>query len=92
MKRLSFKNLITLISAVCVSFLLIGLLLASCTQEEIDLNGSYPNTIAEKAKISEKYRDFANQLSESTITEFYGFTQIPRKSGNMDGIREYIRL
>lgn len=92
MKKTLLKNSITIISALGISLLLIASILTSCTQEEIDLNGSYPNTIVEKAKISDKYRDFANQLAESTIAEFYNFTQVPRKSGNMDGIREFITL
>ena len=56
----------------------------------IGINDPYPNKIAECAVISDKYKDLANKLSDEAIKEFLKITKIPRSTGNMDTIQNYM--
>lgn len=87
--KIQSKSLIVLASILAFSIVII-VALSSCSQEKVKIGGPYPNKIAENAQISEEYKDIANTLSDSAIDEFLTITKIPRNSGNMDGIRNYI--
>lgn len=75
---------VTLFTALSIMIVL------SCSQQTNKHDKLYPNTIAENAKISDEYNDICQTISNTAIEEFKGLTKIPRESGNMDGIRNYI--
>lgn len=78
-----------LISVIVISLMLVSVLV-SCNKETVEFYGSYPNKIAENAQISKEYKELADQLSEATLSQLYDISKVPRESGNMDGIRNYI--
>lgn len=86
LKKFISIGLVTLVSV---------LLIVSCTSKQnnkIDINNiSYPNTIAENAKISDEYKDVAQKLSDDAIYEFINnISKIPRGSGHMEKISQYL--
>lgn len=62
----------------------------SCNNNKINDKQEFPNTIAENAKIIDKYNEISQNLSQAAINEFKEIAKIPRKSGHMEGIRNYI--
>ena len=87
--RISNKFLVVFAMAMCASLIVVASL-AVCSQPKLTATGPYPNQLAESAVISDKYKEIANTLSESGIEEFLAITKIPRETGNMDGIRNYM--
>lgn len=82
-KQLVYSTLITLCVLTCTIFI-------ACASDNIQ-EGKFPNTVAENAKVPEKYQAVANELKDFTITEFTeNISKIPRKSGSVDQIRDYI--
>lgn len=90
MKTFISKKMLVIFAAAITICLIVVASLTACASEKITATGPYPNTIAEKAVISDKYKEISNTLSESAINEFLQITKIPRETANMDGIRNYI--
>lgn len=87
MKNYAKKILIFALSVFSV------VLISACTNnsiKQVNENDPYPNPIVENAQISDLYKDNAQRLSEDAINEFLAITKIPRKSGHMDAIRNYL--
>lgn len=82
-KQILHSTIITLCVIACTLFV-------ACSSNQIQ-EGKFPNTIAENAQVPEKYQAVANELAEFTITEFKdNISKIPRKSGSVEQIRNYI--
>ena len=73
------KNI--LLSALCVLSLIV--VVAGCSSQMPKIGETaYPNKVAENAKISDAYKDVANELSEYAISQFYEISKIPHCNGN----------
>lgn len=82
-KSLVFTTVLSFMLASCVIF-------ASCKAATIK-EGQFPNTVAENAQVNEKYLPAATEMKDFTIKEFTdNISQIPRNSGEVDQIRQYI--
>lgn len=65
--------------------------LCSCNQLPKISEMKFPNTVAENAKISDKYKDIAENLSNNAIAIFRNeITKIPRESGKEEKMRQYL--
>lgn len=71
---------------------LIGVVFMSCVQNTQKVKyGTFPNTVVENATINDEYRDLAEILKKEAIDEFMNnICKIPRPSGHVEKIREYL--
>ena len=51
---------------------------------------TYPNRIAEEAEIAGEYKDAADEFAKIMISEFMELCKIPRPSGHVEKMREYL--
>ncbi|MDO5328572.1 MAG: M20/M25/M40 family metallo-hydrolase [Coriobacteriia bacterium] len=75
------------------SILFATLMLCACVQQDNKIkDGVFPNTVAENAKIDEKYKSVSEELSKDAINEFMNnITKIPRLPGEEKVIKDYIK-
>ncbi|MDO5328704.1 MAG: M20/M25/M40 family metallo-hydrolase [Coriobacteriia bacterium] len=66
-------------------------LLCACVAGPVKLEQSgYPNTIAENAKVSDKYKDVAQEISNNAIDEYMEMSDIPHRSEHETDLRNYL--
>lgn len=51
---------------------------------------TYPNKVAEKAKVIKEFNENANFMSQTIVDEFLPLCDIPHASGHVDEMREYL--
>ena len=89
MKKFMTKKLMLVSVASTLLFSLF--IVSACVQQNKIAEGVFPNTVAENAKVSDKYKATADEMTEFTIKEFTeNISKIPRESGHVEQINEYI--
>lgn len=90
MQKVKIKLLI--VTAIVISAaILCAFLMSSCNQLPKVTEMKFPNTVAENAQISDKYKDVAEELSHESLAIFRNdIVEIPRVSGKEDKMRQYL--
>lgn len=82
---------IYLIMLAILAIVVISVLICACSNAPVKLEKSgYPNLIAEKAKIADKYKDVAKEISDDAVNEYMQMSKIPHRSEHEEMIRNYL--
>ena len=86
-----FKSKKLMLTSLTSALLFSLVVVSACVQQNKIAEGVFPNTVAENAQVSEKYKATADEMTEFTIKEFTeNISKIPRESGHVEQINEYI--
>lgn len=85
-----FKNRYLTVVLIVVCALSICIFSACAKDPNVIEKSGFPNTVAENAKIADKYKDVSQQISDDAVNEYFAFSKIPHRTNHEDQLCVYL--